>query len=232
MHQYIFNYNNTIHDTTGLSPSALLFKFIPRTKLHIINCNNDKSFDSNLELSIENKKKKTTEYANERRRPQFNSNFYVGDYIKARNSPVRKIIKQIGKYTYRLDDGAAVNQRNLKLIDRQKQVDLVAGPKLIQNELVHNLLQQRPIRNIKHLNVMDLTNTVYNYIYLCTFVLLPTIVSMYCLFFRGQICNVLINLYICCFNITAYCANIILCYADLLLHFTYLRGSLQISYHE
>jgi transposase InsO family protein len=121
---YVFNYNNTPHSTTDHTPSQLLFKFRPRTRLEVAMKQSDPEEDS-LKETVQAKIKKRAEYANSRRCPEFRCRFRVGDWVQAPKGPVRRLVKQVGDYTYRTDDNYTVNARRLRLVHRpQESVDI------------------------------------------------------------------------------------------------------------
>ena len=52
-------------------------------------------------------------YANERRRPRIGQSFKVGDVIITKGNLRRRIIEQVGPYTFKLDDGFKINSRSI-----------------------------------------------------------------------------------------------------------------------
>ena len=114
---YVFNYNNTPHGTTSCTPSQLLFKFRPRTRLEVASKLSEPE-ESSLKEEVQSKVRKRIEYANFRRRPCFQCRFQVGDWIQAPGGPIRRLVEKVGDYSFRTADGYTVNTRHLRLVSR------------------------------------------------------------------------------------------------------------------
>ena len=123
---YLRNYNNTPHDTTGVSPTSLMFRFNPRNHLEPIPLQrNSTSGDNNNQLvrRVQNLKRKRDAYANERRRPHENVRFRTGDRVKTKKGLTRTLTSQIGDFTFRMNDGKSSNVRNLRSAKKNEAED-------------------------------------------------------------------------------------------------------------
>ena len=119
INNYLLNYNNTVHDTTGVPPSELLFRYKQRTRLDIATPDNSPTPQmQQLKTAVQLKKKQRAEYANQRRRPLDTAPFQVGDWVQKPPGPIRYIVSKCGPFTFVLNDGYKVNTRRLKLIKR------------------------------------------------------------------------------------------------------------------
>ena len=113
---YILNYNTTKHSTTDVPPCELLFRYLPRTMLDVPLLP-DKPIPEDIAKMgecVKTKLEKRAAYANDRRRPNFNSQFKVGDLVCKPPGQPQRIAKQVGPYTYRLENGYTVNARRLQ----------------------------------------------------------------------------------------------------------------------
>ena len=120
LNTYLLNYNNTPHDTTGETPSALMFKFRPRTMLELA-ARLPKSYNSELKERVASKQAKRANYADNRRRPVQQCQFQVGDWVQGPRGPIRRLVSKVGDFTFRSEDGYGVNTRGLRLIHRPSQ---------------------------------------------------------------------------------------------------------------
>ena len=125
---YLLNYNNTTHDTTNATPSEILLKFKPRTRLDVVFPSSEVSPQlKELQAKNRTKKQRRAQYADSRRRPVDISPFRIGDWVQRPPGPIRRIISKCGP-SFALDDGYKVNARRLKLIKRappQEESDYV-----------------------------------------------------------------------------------------------------------
>ena len=121
VNNYLFNYNNSIHDTTKTTPSELLFKYKQRTKLDVATPSTTAPTSiEEMKTRIQIKKQQRANYANDRRRPSVGVSFRVGDWVQRPPGPIRYIVSRCGPYTFMLNDGLKVYTRRLKLIKRSK----------------------------------------------------------------------------------------------------------------
>jgi transposase InsO family protein len=118
LQRYLFSYNNTVHETISDCPSKLLFRYSPRTFLHPIQSSEVSEEIKEKKEEIQRKIEKKAEYANETRRPRKDQIFKIGDWVQKPPGPIRRIVDQIGPYTFKLNDGYTVNSRRLRLIKR------------------------------------------------------------------------------------------------------------------
>ena len=112
--RYAMNYNATHHSTTGKPPSDLMLLFKMRTRLNVVMDENEELFDADVSDRIASRSQKAADYANARRRPTFENKYRVGDSIVTKQGRVRRIVSQVGKYSFKLDDGFCVNVRNIR----------------------------------------------------------------------------------------------------------------------
>ena len=111
---YLLNYNNTVHETTSVTPSSLFYKFNPRTKLEIVTpLSSTSETVKKLHQQIGDKQTEKANYADYRRCPIQKCKFKVGDFVRVGDGPVRRLVSQIGPFTFRDNLGYAVNARTL-----------------------------------------------------------------------------------------------------------------------
>ena len=121
VNNYLLNYNNSVHDTTKVTPSELLFKHKQCTKLDVATPTTTVPTQiEEMKTRIQIKKQQRANYANDRRRPSIGISFRVGDWVQQPPGPIRYIVSRCGPYTFMLNDGFKVNTRRLKLIKRSK----------------------------------------------------------------------------------------------------------------
>jgi hypothetical protein len=117
LNDYLLNYNNTHHDTTGRVPTSLLLRHEQRTKLGMI-INQSDMVESNeaieIEKRIREKQQVRQTYANRRRRPASKNLFKVGDAVITIGGGVKILKNQLGPWTFQTEDGMSVNTRKLK----------------------------------------------------------------------------------------------------------------------
>ena len=145
---YLLNYNNTTHDTTNATPSELLLKFKPRTRLNVVFPSFEVSPQlKRMQAKIQAKKQRRAQYANSRRRPVDIAPFRIGDWVQRPPGPIRRIISKCGPFTFALDDGYKVNARRLKLIKRAPQEESDYVP--VRNTRSETPVHRYPVRERK-----------------------------------------------------------------------------------
>ena len=145
---YLLNYNNTTHDTTNATPSELLLKFKPRTRLDVVFPSFEVSPQlKRMQAKIQAKKQRRAQYANSRRRPVDIAPFRIGDWVQRPPGPIRRIISKCGPFTFALDDGYKVNARRLKLIKRAPQEESDYVP--VRNTRSETPVRRYPVRERK-----------------------------------------------------------------------------------
>lgn len=109
---YVQNYNATKHSSTEFSPSDLMFKFSVKTNLNMIT-DSDSAISTEAGQNLHKNCERSANYANDRRRPRWKVPFSVGDYIVTKQGKTRKLVSQMGPYTFKMSDGFSVNVRNI-----------------------------------------------------------------------------------------------------------------------
>jgi hypothetical protein len=137
---YLLNYHATSHDTTGESPSSLMFRFPFRTLLDIRAPNSQ--FKSIIQLRAEEKQQNRAKYADERRRPLHENRFQVGDLVTSRGNTNHRLLEKIGPFSFRLENGLVVNTRGLRLAKSVNTEEEIVLPQ-------HSVLPTRPVRDRK-----------------------------------------------------------------------------------
>lgn len=111
LNNYALNYNRTSHSTTGKSPCELMFTFIPKCDLDIVQKHPITSDSNELHKLIASRSQKNADYANERRRPRFVNPYRVDDFIVTKKGQIRKLIGQVGPFSFKMNNGFTINTR-------------------------------------------------------------------------------------------------------------------------
>ena len=145
LQKYLFAYNNTVHDTVSECPSKMLMNYAPRTYISptVIQNQAGQEIVKRKTEMIREKIDKRAQYANERRRPRNEQWLQVGDWVQKPPGPIRRIVKKVGPYTFKLNDGFTVNTRKLILIKRPSRHDDVASVPDLEEPVVYNRYPKR-----------------------------------------------------------------------------------------
>ena len=131
--RYVMNYNSTQHATTGTAPSDLMFAYKMRTHLNLIGKETPSELiQSSVSERFARRTQEAADYANDRRRPMTtNTRFRVGDTIMTKQGRIRKIVAQVGRFSFKLDDGFCVNVRNILKTIPDSQPELVIRSRVV-----------------------------------------------------------------------------------------------------
>lgn len=136
--EYLAVYRATPHSTTGVSPSVLLHRRQPRTRLDIVGLPSKEFFQEpalamrRLRARVQAKQMSMKTYTDERRAAKA-PKFREGDYVRVRTqaatgkagrsySKPRRIVKQLGPNSFRLEDGRTWNASKLVSVPEQCQI--------------------------------------------------------------------------------------------------------------
>lgn len=158
---YVLNYNTTVHSTTGKSPCDVMFSFSAKSKLNIVKCDSEYSTKTDQEFTARSQRR--ADYANERRRPSNSLPYKVNDYVFTKRGGIRKLVKQIGPFTFRLDNGFSINSRNILRRAKSEEIDDFNGYAFIP---VNSSTHECPI-NIDNIpeTVIPVTNSLPNVVH-------------------------------------------------------------------
>ena len=126
---YLMIYRCTPHATTGLSPALLLHGRKPRTRLNILGLSSAQFLQNpfeelqRLRQRVQQRQEYTKKYTDQRRAAK-TPRFCVGDWVRVKRSgnvpkgeptfgPPQRIIKRVGRWTFRLEDGRVWNASKL-----------------------------------------------------------------------------------------------------------------------
>jgi len=110
---YLLNYNATPHSSTGTAPADLMFSFKTKTRLMTKTYSNTEDVTTPVSERLQAMQRSRADYANERRRPHFKPRYKVGDSIITKRGLRRTLIKQVGPFTFKMDDGFTINSRTI-----------------------------------------------------------------------------------------------------------------------
>jgi hypothetical protein len=131
--RYLLNYNATSHATTGKTPSEMMLSFKIRTRLSCFlpptsdatrsrTTDTDASPTSTPTSTSTPSSTGTTRdilekralYADSRRRPLVTQRFQPGDLIETKNGQIRRLRRQVGPYTFEMENGYKINARFIR----------------------------------------------------------------------------------------------------------------------
>lgn len=110
---YVLNYNTTSHSTTGLAPSDLIFQFKSKSMLSLVRTDGD-NIETDVGRRMAERSQVAADYANSRRKPVDKPRFKVGDVVLTKQGQTRRLIEQVGPFTFRLENGFCINSRNIR----------------------------------------------------------------------------------------------------------------------
>ena len=109
---YTQNYITTKHNSTGKSPSELIFTYPVKTNLCMFDFPGDEASNPVGE-TLHRKSTRNAWYANTRRRPRYSVPYKVGDKVLTKQGNTRNLKERVGPYTFEMDDGHTINTRNI-----------------------------------------------------------------------------------------------------------------------
>ena len=150
LNDYTLQYNATAHGTTDETPASLLLAFPIRTRLNLVGEREGDQENTDIARKIRLKQNERAEYADSRRRPQVKHPFAVGDRVITRNGLRRILTRQVGPYTFAMNDGFTVNCRHLikdnprvQEISPRKEVPAETGSPDIQSPDIRRSCRDR-----------------------------------------------------------------------------------------